>query len=153
MAAWTADPDRARRQRRCDNGDVGHDLEPLELLRHLEPRLGIGPADRRHGDLGARRQGAKTEAQLAEAVAIPTPSPEQGVPVTHGNEAVLPARVLALEEGADALDPQAALASVAARYAGRELEPKATGLALAEVADTSDPPWPCETLAASCSPC
>ncbi|HET7236709.1 MAG TPA: hypothetical protein VFK59_09800 [Actinomycetota bacterium] len=49
--------------------------------------------------------------------------------------ATVPGRVLALEEGAPALDPQAALASVAARYAGRELEPKATGLALADVAD------------------
>jgi glutamate-ammonia-ligase adenylyltransferase len=46
-----------------------------------------------------------------------------------------PERVLALEDGVEATDAQAALASVAARYASRELEPKATGLELAEVAD------------------
>jgi glutamate-ammonia-ligase adenylyltransferase len=46
-----------------------------------------------------------------------------------------PSRVLALVEGSDPRDVQAALASVVARHAGRELEPKQTGAALAEVAD------------------
>ena len=49
--------------------------------------------------------------------------------------ATVPERALALEEGAEPVDAQAALANVTARYAARELEPKATGLALAEVAD------------------
>ena len=47
----------------------------------------------------------------------------------------VPERVLSLEEGTEPIDAQAALVGVAARYAARELEPKATGLALAEVAD------------------
>jgi glutamate-ammonia-ligase adenylyltransferase len=46
-----------------------------------------------------------------------------------------PSRVLALVEGSEPEDVQAALASVVARHAGRELEPKQTGAALAEVAD------------------
>jgi glutamate-ammonia-ligase adenylyltransferase len=46
-----------------------------------------------------------------------------------------PERVLALVDGVDPVDAQAALASVAARYAARELEPKAIGLALTGVAD------------------
>ena len=49
--------------------------------------------------------------------------------------AAVPGRVLALEDGAEPADAQAALVDVAARYAARELEPKATGLALAAVAD------------------
>jgi glutamate-ammonia-ligase adenylyltransferase len=49
--------------------------------------------------------------------------------------ASLPERVLALEDGVKPIDVQAALAAVAARYAARELEPRATGLALAQVAD------------------
>jgi glutamate-ammonia-ligase adenylyltransferase len=47
----------------------------------------------------------------------------------------LPERALALEDGREPVDAQAALASVVARHASRELEPRATGLALAEVAD------------------
>jgi glutamate-ammonia-ligase adenylyltransferase len=46
-----------------------------------------------------------------------------------------PARVRALEDAAGSSDTQAALIGVVARYASRELEPKETGLAIAEVAD------------------
>jgi glutamate-ammonia-ligase adenylyltransferase len=46
-----------------------------------------------------------------------------------------PSRVRALEEGADAPDAQAALLGVVARSASRELAPRETGLAIAEVAD------------------
>ncbi|MGH2637495.1 MAG: hypothetical protein ACRDHU_15290, partial [Actinomycetota bacterium] len=46
-----------------------------------------------------------------------------------------PARIRALEDGAEPADVQAAMASVVARYASRELQPKETGLAIAAVAD------------------
>jgi glutamate-ammonia-ligase adenylyltransferase len=46
-----------------------------------------------------------------------------------------PSRVLALEDGAEPVDAHASLVAVVARYASRELEPKETGLAIAEVAD------------------
>lgn len=46
-----------------------------------------------------------------------------------------PERMLALQEGAETDDAQAALVSVAARYAGRELDPNQTGEQLAAVAD------------------
>lgn len=49
--------------------------------------------------------------------------------------AASPGRALALAAGAEAADTTAALVSVAARYAARELEPKETGLELARVAD------------------
>jgi len=46
-----------------------------------------------------------------------------------------PTRVLALDDGGTAADHQAELASVVARYAARELEPKVVGSAIADVAD------------------
>ena len=46
-----------------------------------------------------------------------------------------PSRILALVEGEPAEDVRAALARVVARHAARELEPKETGRALADVAD------------------
>lgn len=46
-----------------------------------------------------------------------------------------PSRILALAQGQPPEDAQAALAGVVARHASRELEPKQTGHALAEVAD------------------
>ena len=46
-----------------------------------------------------------------------------------------PERMLALREGAETDDAQAALVSVAARYSARELEPNPTGEELAAVAD------------------
>ncbi len=49
--------------------------------------------------------------------------------------AVRPSRVLALEDRGEPEDAQAALVSVVARAAARELGPKETGLALAAVAD------------------
>ncbi|MBI2238505.1 MAG: bifunctional glutamine-synthetase adenylyltransferase/deadenyltransferase [Actinobacteria bacterium] len=49
--------------------------------------------------------------------------------------AVEPERVLALEDGATPADTAAALVAVVGRYASRELAPKETGRALAEVAD------------------
>jgi len=49
--------------------------------------------------------------------------------------AAAPARMLALQERPQVDDPQAALVSVAARYAARELDPNETGAALAAIAD------------------
>ena len=46
-----------------------------------------------------------------------------------------PERMLALQERPEVADPQAALVSVAARYAARELEPNGTGAELATIAD------------------
>ena len=47
----------------------------------------------------------------------------------------VPARLLALPDDGDALDPQAALVAAVARYAGRELSLRETGAALSDVAD------------------
>jgi glutamate-ammonia-ligase adenylyltransferase len=49
--------------------------------------------------------------------------------------AAAPGRVLALGDGAPAQDPNAGLAAVVARYASRELGPRETGVAIADVAD------------------
>jgi glutamate-ammonia-ligase adenylyltransferase len=49
--------------------------------------------------------------------------------------AARPERVLALAEGAEAVDTRAALLSVVGRYAARELEPRETGRELTRVAD------------------
>lgn len=47
----------------------------------------------------------------------------------------VPARLLALSDPSDAVDPQGQLVRAVARYAGRELSPRETGAALSDVAD------------------
>ena len=77
-------------------------------------------ADALANDPGAARR-------LAHAVAVSSFATDLLVAV--------PARLLALPDAGDAIDPQAALVATVARSAGRELSLRETGVALSDVAD------------------
>ncbi|MCI0635012.1 MAG: DUF294 nucleotidyltransferase-like domain-containing protein [Actinobacteria bacterium] len=99
--------------------------DPDAALVRLERVVAAAATDERIADAladdpGAARRLAYVVAASSFATDLLSGSPEQA---------------LALASGAEAKDAPAALVSVAARYAARELEPKETGLELARVAD------------------
>jgi glutamate-ammonia-ligase adenylyltransferase len=79
-----------------------------------------GPADVLAADPGAAQRLAHVAAASAFATDLLVASPE---------------RLVAFADRGPAADPQAALVAVVGRYASRELQPRETGAALADVAD------------------